>query len=86
MSTIQANVTGRRAGPDTVVKSVDPDELVDPTEAARLVRQKPDTLAHWRCDGRGPEYLKIGRSIFYRRSAISAWLATQIVRPQAEVR
>ena len=82
MSTSQAKVPGRGAEKN-FVKSVDPDELVDPTEAAKLVRQKVDTLAHWRCEGRGPEYLKIGRSIFYRRAAISTWLAQQIVHPSA---
>ncbi|MGY3233354.1 putative DNA-binding transcriptional regulator AlpA [Bradyrhizobium sp. USDA 4448] len=86
MSTTQTNATGRRAGPEPVVKSVDPEELIDTDEAAVLVHNKPDTLAHWRSEGRGPEYLRIGRRILYRRSAIKAWLATQIVRPQAEVR
>jgi predicted DNA-binding transcriptional regulator AlpA len=86
MNTIDGNATGRKpnAGQSTPpVLSVDPEELLDATEAAKLLRQKSQTLATWRCENRGPEYVKIGRSVFYRRSAISVWLAHQIVRPTA---
>jgi hypothetical protein len=87
-----ANVTGRKpsgeeksafgafghnGGPATV----DPDELIDAVEAARLLRQKPQTLAAWRCENRGPQYVKIGRSIFYRRLSIGIFLAGSIVTP-----
>jgi predicted DNA-binding transcriptional regulator AlpA len=65
------------------INSVDPAELLDASETAALLRQKTQTLAAWRCENRGPEYVKIGRSVFYRRSAVSAWLAGQIVRPTA---
>lgn len=72
MKPIQDNVT-----------SVDPEELLDSRETAKLLRHEEQTLAAWRCKGRGPEYVKIGRSVYYRRPAISAWLAQQIVRPSA---
>lgn len=86
MNKIDGNVTGRKpnvgqsANP---ILSVDPAELLDASETAKLLRQKTQTLATWRCEDRGPEYVKIGRSVFYRRNAISAWLAGQIVRPSA---
>ena len=86
MNTTQANAPGRKStiGQSTTsIESVDPEELLDATETARLLRQKPQTLAAWRCEDRGPEYVKVGRSVFYRRSAISSWLASQIVRPTA---
>lgn len=60
---------------------VDLEELLNADEAAKLLRQKPQTLAAWRCEKRGPAYVKVGRSVFYQRSAISAWLTSQIVRP-----
>lgn len=63
------------------VSTVNPDELIEATEAAALLRQKPQTLAAWRCDGKGPEFVKIGRRVLYRRDAISAWIAGQIVQP-----
>jgi predicted DNA-binding transcriptional regulator AlpA len=72
MNSIQGNVA-----------SVDPEELLDCEETAKLIRHNTQTLASWRCKGRGPEYIKIGRSVYYRRSAISSWLAQQIVRPSA---
>lgn len=77
MESVQAGVTGRK--PD----SVDPDELVGANEAAKILHQKPQTLAAWRCDKRGPEYVKLGRQIFYRRSSLSAYIATQIIIPAA---
>ena len=68
---------GHNGGPATI----DPDELIDAIEAARLLRQKPQTLAAWRCENRGPQYVKIGRSIFYRRLSIGIFLAGSIVTP-----
>jgi predicted DNA-binding transcriptional regulator AlpA len=50
-------------------------------EAAVIIGVKPSTLAMWRHKGRGPRYLKIGRSCFYRPSDIEAWLDAQAVIP-----
>ena len=86
MDKIDGNATGRKPNVGQTanpILSVDPAELLDAGETAKLLRQKPQTLAMWRCEDRGPEYVKIGRSVFYRRSAVSAWLASQIVRPSA---
>ena len=81
MNTVQANVTGRKT--TSAVESVDPDELLTAAQAAELLHQRLQTLAGWRCENRGPEYLKVGRTVFYRRAALSTWLAGQIVRPSA---
>jgi hypothetical protein len=83
MNSIQGNVTGRKAAVQATPASVDPEELLNASEAAALLRQRPQTLAAWRCDNRGPEYVKVGRAVFYRRSAIASWLAGQIVTPGA---
>lgn len=50
-------------------------------QAAVVVGVKPTTLAAWRHFGRGPRYLKIGRSCFYRRSDIENWMDDQAVVP-----
>jgi hypothetical protein len=50
-------------------------------EAATIIGVKPTTLAMWRHKGRGPRYLKIGRSCFYRESDIEAWLDAQAIVP-----
>lgn len=76
MDSIHGNITGRKTG-----ASIDPEELIDTVEAAKLLRQKPQTLAAWRCEKRGPEYLKIGRSIFYRRASIGEFIAASVVVP-----
>lgn len=88
LSVTQANVSVRRTSSsverdNSAPISVDPEELIDAIEAARLLRQKPQTLAAWRSEKRGPAYIKIGRSIFYRRMSIGAYLAASIVTPGA---
>lgn len=35
---------------------------------------RPKTLQGWRLRGGGPEYVKCGRSVRYRRDAIEQWL------------
>ena len=40
------------------------------------------TLAHWRCQGRGPAFVKLGSRVAYRGADLNAWLEAQTVRPQ----
>jgi predicted DNA-binding transcriptional regulator AlpA len=32
------------------------------------------TLARWRCEGRGPDFVKIGRQVYYRSDTVRSWL------------
>ena len=41
------------------------------------------TMAHWRCEGRGPAYIKIGPKVMYRGSTLNEWLASRTVEPRA---
>lgn len=50
-------------------------------QAATVLGVKPTTLATWRHQGRGPRYIKIGRSCFYLDSDIESWLDAQAVIP-----
>jgi len=50
-------------------------------EAAAMIGVKPTTLATWRHKGRGPRYLKVGRSCFYLPSDIETWLDAQAIVP-----
>lgn len=51
------------------------DPLYDPPEAAEYLGIKESTLAVWRCVGRyGIEYVKVGRLVKYRKSALDAFL------------
>ena len=51
-----------------------PDGRMDTTNAARYLGCSPKTLAHMRCSGKGPSFLKPGR-IFYYCADLDSWLA-----------
>ena len=59
----------------------DNDRLYLAGDPALLVLGRPSTLAHWRCEGRGPAYIKIGPRVAYRGSDLNQWLEAQTVRP-----
>ena len=41
------------------------------------------TMAHWRSEGRGPAYIKIGPRVMYSGRALNEWLASRTVEPAA---
>jgi excisionase family DNA binding protein len=50
-------------------------ELLDDKAAAALLDVSPGTLSVWRSTGRyALPFLKIGRKVRYRRSALEAWM------------
>lgn len=53
--------------------------LLDNESAAEFLGVSPTTLPRWRWAGTGPAYLKVGRSIRYRRSDLEKWLAGRLV-------
>ena len=59
----------------------DNDRLYLAGDPALLALGRPSTLAHWRCEGRGPAYIKIGPRVAYRGSDLNQWLEAQTVRP-----
>ena len=53
-------------------------EFLSPTELSAYVGIAVQTLARWRSEGRGPDYIKIGRKkVAYRMSAVHSWLEEQ---------
>jgi predicted DNA-binding transcriptional regulator AlpA len=58
-----------------------PDRLLNPEAAAVMIGVKPATLATWRHYGKGPKYIKVGRTAYYKISDIDEWLETQCVIP-----
>lgn len=52
----------------------DPREFLTVREAARLCGFAVHTMNRWRCEGRGPRFRPIGRSIRYLRSELIAWM------------
>ena len=41
------------------------------------------TLAHWRSEGRGPAFIKLGGRVAYSGEALNKWLTERTVHPQA---
>lgn len=50
------------------------DVLLTPPEAAALLRTTAKSLGVIRCRGGGPPFVKIGRRVCYRRSALSEFI------------
>ena len=47
-----------------------------------LVIGRPMTLAHWRSEGRGPAYVKLGMRVAYRGSDLNTWIEANTIRPK----
>jgi predicted DNA-binding transcriptional regulator AlpA len=50
-------------------------------DAARYICYTQAALRSWRRKGRGPAYIRYGRSVRYLRSDLDAWLARHRVEP-----
>ena len=59
----------------------DDDRLYLAGDPALLVLGHPSTLAHWRSEGRGLVYIKLGSRVAYRGWDLNAWLAARTNRP-----
>jgi len=56
------------------------DPLLQEGEAGAELQRHPRTLKRWRDLGEGPPYTRVGRRIYYRRSALRQWLLSQEVQ------
>lgn len=50
------------------------EELWSDKQLAAYFGMSDETLRHWRYEGRGPRYLKVGKRVRYRVSDVEAWL------------
>jgi len=57
------------------------DRLLRPRDAAAMLGLAEPTLRAWRCQGRGPQYVRIGRNIFYRRRDLIAFVCARLHDP-----
>jgi predicted DNA-binding transcriptional regulator AlpA len=61
------------------------DPIYTPNETAEILRTGSSrTLERWRTTGSGPAYVKIGRRVGYRQSAINRFLQQQTRQHTAE--
>ena len=59
---------------------IEPNEIYEPDSVQLSLIGKPQTLARYRHEGRGPNYLKLGKKILYRGQDIIIWLNKHEVR------
>jgi len=55
------------------------DDLLTETQAADFLRLSVRTLQAWRVSKRGPDFVKVGRAVRYRRRDLVAWLRSNTV-------
>jgi len=58
--------------------------LLSTAQTAQLLNVTMHQLAQWRYEGRGPAFVRDGRWIRYRRSAVERWLKSREVYPARE--
>lgn len=52
-------------------------------EVAAVMDVTPHTLYVWRADGKGPKFVKLGRSVFYRRQDVQDWIDANVVQKES---
>jgi hypothetical protein len=60
----------------------DESNLTDGRGAAKFLHNSAGTLAIWRCEGRGPAYIKRGRYVRYHKDDLEKWIRQGRVRPR----
>jgi excisionase family DNA binding protein len=53
------------------------DEILTPEQTGALLKVNERTLERWRCEGKGPAFVRLGRRVRYRRDDLEAWLVRQ---------
>lgn len=65
------------------------DQLLTSREAAVYIGVAPETLDNWRCQGRGPAFIKTTPSrrgrVLYRPTDIAAWQAANLYNSTTDV-
>lgn len=51
-------------------------------ELAERLGIEPRTADDWRVDGRGPKFIRFGRTVRYRVADVEAWEESLLVKPQ----
>lgn len=57
------------------------DPIVDTKFLARRFGMPANTWAKWRCQGKGPPFIKLGAKVFYRLSVVERYLDEHTIDP-----
>jgi hypothetical protein len=60
------------------------EENLKTKEAATFLRLKPATLEQQRWTGKGPRFIKLGRSVIYRRTDLVAFIEERVFNSTTE--
>ena len=58
-------------------------DLVPADDFASALGIAEQTLAGWRCNKQGPAFVKLGKTVFYRREDLKIWIASCRQEPAA---
>lgn len=59
----------------------DPDRFYPAGDPALESLAKAGTMAHWRCEGRGPAYIKLSGRVLYHGKALNDWIEANTIQP-----
>ncbi|WP_372445367.1 helix-turn-helix domain-containing protein [Bifidobacterium pluvialisilvae] len=65
-----------------MLKDNSPENLLTPSQVARILGVPVSTLSRWRSERRELPYVKIGRVVRYRPHDLAEWLETKVVSPR----
>ena len=57
-----------------------PETLIPASSATHYTGMATQTYAKWRVDGCGPDFVKLGRRVFYTSGALRSWIKNQTRR------
>jgi len=59
-------------------------DWVDTKELASWLHLSPQTFRKWRLTGGGPQYVKFGNRVLYKRKDVESWLAERTFKHSAD--
>lgn len=75
VSGVSCSETSPKSSPQSPAKPESEDDLLDESEAAKVLTMARGTLSVWRSTGRyNIPFIKVGRRVRYKRGALRAWL------------
>jgi DNA-binding transcriptional MerR regulator len=63
---------------------ITPAMLLDVDAAAKQLKISPRTLERWRLEGRGPDFVRVGKRRLYTPEALREFIAANTVRMETD--